>query len=158
MVKAPRPDVKVGAILVIAGSLLTILAVFLPWASSDDGGNGFDDFIFTDDGTLYIAESPGILPIVVAVIMLAFGITLLLAGRVLAVAILSIIGAVIALLIGFGMIGIASGLADDVSEADLGIGAILQPIAPLISLAGGIVATSKRRKMVPAQPTGHPYA
>lgn len=158
MVKAPRPDVKVGGILVIAGAVLTILAVFLPWASGGGNSvNGMDDFIFQSDGALYFAESPGTIPIVFAVIMLAFGITLLLAGRVLAVAILAIIGAVIALFIGLAMIGIATGLTDDVSAANLGVGAILQPIAPLLSLAGAIVATSKRRKMVPADPGQAPF-
>jgi hypothetical protein len=158
MVKAPRPNVKVGGILVVVGAVLTILGVFLPWASGGgEAVNGMDDFIFTSDGSLYFAESPGTIPIVFAVIMAAFGVTLILAGRVLAVAILSIVGAVIALFIGLAMIGIASGLADDVTDANLGIGAILQPIAPLVSLAGAIVATSKRRKMVPADPGTAPF-
>ncbi|WP_051071318.1 hypothetical protein [Ilumatobacter coccineus] len=158
MVKAPRPDVKIGAILVIVGSVLSIIGVFLPWASGGgESVNGMDDFIFMSDGSLYFAESPGTIPIVFAVIMLAFGVTLLLAGRVLAVAILAIIGAVIALFIGLAMIGIATGLTDDISSADLGIGAIIQPIAPLVSLAGAIVATSKRRKMVPAEGVQPPF-
>lgn len=155
MVKGPRPKVLVGGILVAAGAVLTILGVFLPWASGGgESVNGLDDFIFTSDGELYLAESPGTIPLVFAVIMLAFGITLVWAGRVLAVAIIAIVGAVIAELIGLGMISIASGLVDDVSEADLGVGAILQPIAPLLSLAGAITATAKRRRMVPAHSVG----
>ena len=151
MVKGPRPDVKLGGILVAVGALITILGVFLPWASGNGASvNGMDDFIFTSDGELYFAESPGTVPIVFAVIMLALGVTLIFAGRVLAVAIIAIVGSVIAFFIGLAMIGIASGLTDDVTEASLGIGSILQPIAPLVSLAGAIVATSKRRKMVPA--------
>ena len=158
MVKAPRPDVKIGAILIIAGSLLSILGVFLPWASGNgENVNGFDDFIFSQEDGLYYAESPGTVAVTVAVVMLALGATLFFAGRVLAVAIIAIVGAVIAVFIGLAMVGIAAGLTDDVASADLAIGAIMQPVAPLLSLAGAIAATAKRRRMVPAGPSTAPF-
>lgn len=158
MVKAPRPDVKIGAILIIVGSLLSILGVFLPWATGNgEAVNGFDDFVFSQEDGLYFAESPGTVAIVFAVVMAGLGVTLFFAGRVLAVAIIAIVGAVIAVFVGLAMIGIAAGLSEDVAGADLGIGAIMQPITPLLSLAGAIVATSKRRRMVPANPPPAPY-
>ena len=73
------------------------------------------------------------------------GTALFFAGRVLAVAIIGIVFAVIALFIGLAMVSIASDTAD-FGDGSIGFGAILQPIAPLVTLAGSIVATAKRRK------------
>ena len=152
MVKAPRPDVKVGAIMILAGSIISIIGVFLPWASANGASaNGMDDYFWIDDFTLYDVSAPGTVPIVMAVIMAGFGITLLLAGRVLAVAILAIIGAVIAAIVGVVMWGLMLAFSE-AQGPSVGIGAIVQPIAPLLSLAGAIVATAKRRKMVMAEP------
>lgn len=158
MVKAPRPDVKIGAILVIVGSVLSILGVFLPWASGGgESVNGMDYYEWFDDSfTYYKMDAPAGAVIVFAVLMIAFGITLAVAGRVLAIAILAIIGAVIAGIVGLVMFGLMASFTDSVG-GDIGIGAIIQPIAPLASLAGAIVATSKRRKMVPAESVQPPF-
>lgn len=140
----PRPDVKLGAILTLVGSIVTIIAVFLPWVSGGgDTLNGFDTYVSADDFTLY--EDPGTAVIFFAVITAGFGIALYFAGRVLAVAILAIIGAAISLFVGIFIVSIASDTAD-LSDSSLGFGAVLVPIAPLITLAGAIIATSKRRK------------
>ena len=157
MVKGPRPDVKLGGILIVVGALLSIISVFLPWATGGGASaNGMDDFIFLSDGDLYFAESPGTVPIFFGVVMLGLGIALILAGRVLAVAIIAIVGAVISEFVGLAMVGIASSFTEDVSGTSVGIGAIIQPIAPLVGLAGAIVATAKRRRMVPASAAGTP--
>jgi hypothetical protein len=141
--KPPRPDVRLGAILTIVGSVISIIGVFLPWLS--DGGesqNGTGIFLGSDF-TIY--ENPGAAVILFAVVTAGLGIALFFAGRVLAVAIIAIVVASIALLIGIGMLGIANDTAD-FGGGSLGFGAILQPIAPLITLAGAIIATSKRRR------------
>ncbi len=141
--KPPRPDVKLGAILTIVGSVISIIGVFLPWLS--DGGESQDGtgIFLGSDFTIY--DNPGSAVIFFAVVTAGLGIALFFAGRVLAVAIIAIVMAAIALLIGIGMIGIANDTAD-FGGGSLGFGAILQPIAPLITLAGAIVATSKRRR------------
>ena len=141
--KPPRPDVQLGAILTVVGSIISIIGVFLPWLS--DGGdnqNGTGVFLGSDF-TIY--DNPGAAVIFFAVVTGGLGIALFFAGRVLAVAIIAIVTAAIALLIGIGMLGIANDTAD-FSGGSLGFGAILQPIAPLITLAGAIIATSKRRR------------
>ena len=134
---------KLGAILTIVGAVITILSVFLPWVTSS-GTTQTGTGVFIDaDFTLY--ENPGAAVIFFALIPLGLGIALYFAGRVLAVAIIAIVAASICFFIGIGMMSIASDSAD-LSDGSLGFGAILQPIAPLISLAGAIVATSKRRR------------
>lgn len=125
----------------MAGAVLIIIGVFLPWL--DNGGetrNGTDVFITSD---LTVVESPGTLMIIIAVIVGGLGIALFFAGRVLAVAIVAIVMSAIAVLMGLAMIGIMNDVA---FGGDTGIGAILQPIAPLASLAGSIVVTAKRRR------------
>ncbi len=141
--KPPRPNVQLGAILTIVGSLISIIAVFLPWVSGGGESQNGTGVFLGSDFTLY--DNPGAGVIVFAVITGGLGIALYFAGRVLAVAILAIVFAVIALFIGIGMVSIASDTAD-FGDGSLGFGAIVQPIAPLITLAGAIVATSKRRK------------
>jgi hypothetical protein len=135
--------VKLGAILTLVGSLISIVGVFLPWVSEGgDSQNGTGVFL-SSDFTIY--ENPGAAVIFFAVVTGGLAIALFFAGRVLAVAIIAIVMAAIALLIGIGMIGIASDTAD-FGDGSVGFGVILQPIAPLITLAGAIVATSKRRR------------
>lgn len=168
MVKGPRPEVKIAGVLTIVGALVAVLGVFLPWVNGgsdilndSSSVNGLGYLISQESAEAY--EAIGVLPLVAGAIALGLGITLFIAGRVLAVAIITIVVGAITVLIGIGVIGLAVETVDfrnDVSfdgdEAGLGIGAILQPIGPLLVLAGGIVATSKRRKMVPAQPAPPP--
>ena len=141
--KPPRPDVKVGALLTIAGSLISIIGVFLPWLSVDgESQNGTGVFI-SSDFTIY--DNPGAGVIVFAVVTAGLGIALFFAGRVLAVAIIAIVVAVLAVFVGIGVVAIAADTAD-FGDGSLGIGAILQPIAALVTLAGSITATAKRRR------------
>lgn len=141
--KPPRPDVQLGAILVIVGSLISIIAVFLPWVSGGGESQNGTGVFLGSDFTLY--DNPGAGVIVFAVITGGLGIALFFAGRVLAVAIIAIVAAAIAFFVGIGMVSIASDTAD-FGDGSLAFGAVLQPIAPLITLAGAIVATSKRRR------------
>ncbi len=150
--KPPRPDVKLGAILTLVGSLITIIGVFLPWTSADGTSyNGLATFI---DDSFTAFETPGAVSIFLGVVTIGFGIALFFAGRVLAVAILAIVFAAFTLLWGLAVIGIttdAVAVGDSLFDADeasgdAGFGAILQPISALITLAGAIVCTSKRRR------------
>ena len=141
--KPPRPDVKLGAILTIVGSIISIIGVFLPWLSEGGESQNGTGIFLGSDFTIY--DNPGAAVICFGVVTGGLGIALYFAGRVLAVAIIAIVMAAIALLIGIGMVGIANDTAD-FGGGSLGFGAILQPIAPLITLAGAITATSKRRR------------
>ncbi|MGI9646222.1 MAG: hypothetical protein ACR2O6_13030, partial [Ilumatobacteraceae bacterium] len=139
--KPPRPDAKVGAGLIIAGAVIMIIGVFLPWFDAGgESANGTDNFITSD---LTLIEGPGYLMIGIAVIVGGLGLALFFAGRVLAVAIIAIVMAAIAEFMGLAMVGLMSDL---IIDGDLGIGVILQAIAPLASLAGAIVVTAKRRR------------
>ena len=51
------------------------------------------------------------------------------------------------------MIGFAAGHTD-LNGGDVAVGAVLQAVVPLLSLAGAIVATATRRKPMPATPAG----
>lgn len=141
--KPPRPDVKLGAILIMVGSLISIVGVFLPWISGGGESQNGTGVFLDSDFTLY--DNPGAGVIVFAVVSAGLGIALFFAGRVLAVAIIAIVVAVIALLVGTAMASIASDTAN-FGDASVGFGAILQPIAPLVTLAGAIIATAKRRR------------
>jgi hypothetical protein len=141
--KPPRPEVRLAAILAMVGSLISIIAVYLPWVSGGEESQNGTGVFLTSDFT--IIDNPGILVIILAVITAGLGIALFFAGRVLAVAIITIVVAVIAVLTGIGMVATASGTSD-LTGGSVGFGAILQPIAPLITLAGGIIATAKRRR------------
>jgi hypothetical protein len=146
--KPPRPRVVVGAVLVLVGAALSLVGVFLPWLSTGGvTGNGLDDYFFEDaDLELQIVESPGTAVIFGAVVVLGLGLTLLLAGRVLAVAIVAIVAAVIGVVMGLAMVGIVDDTREWLGEGTLGIGVILQPIGPLVVLGGAIAATAKRRR------------
>jgi hypothetical protein len=127
----------------MVGSLISIIGMFLPWISSG-GDSQTGTGIFLDSGfTIY--EDPGAGVIVFAVITRGLGVALFFAGRILAVAISAIVVAVIAIFVGIAMVSIAADTAN-FGDGSVGFGAILQPIAPLVTLAGSIVATAKRRK------------
>jgi hypothetical protein len=134
----------------MAGALVAGVAVFLPWLSG--GGetfDGTDTFVtgrsFAD---LEIVEAPGYAMLFFAAALIGLGIALYVAGRVLAVAILAIVGSAFALLMGIGMIAVVDESRDLIGTGTVsfGIGVILQPIGPTLSLAGSIWATSKRRR------------
>lgn len=141
--KPPRPEVQLGALLTIAGSIISIVGVFLPWLTEGGESQNGTGVFLGSDFTIY--DNPGAAVIFFAVVTGGLGLALFFAGRVLAVAIVAIVMATIALLIGIGMLGIAGDTAD-FGGGSLGFGAILQPIAPLVTLAGAIFATSKRRR------------
>lgn len=141
--RPPRPDVKIGALLVIVGSLITAIGVFLPWVSiAGENLNGMSSFRGND---FVFYDGSGIVAIGLAIITAGLGIALFFAGRVLAVAIIAIVMASFAALVGLGMVAIAADGAD-FGGGSIGFGAILQPIAPLLTLAGSIAATAKRRR------------
>ncbi len=143
---------KLGAILTIAGSLIAMIGVFLPWATG--GGNSYNGLATFIDDEFTSFETPGAVSIFLGLVTIGFGIALFFAGRVLAVAILAIVFASFTLLWGLAVIGItadAVAVGDslfnaDEASGDPGFGAILQPISALITLAGAIVCTSKRRR------------
>jgi len=153
--KPPRPKATVGGALLLVAAAVVLLGCFLPWVSV--GGtsiNGFDDgFVF--DNEMY--DAPGALAAFGVVLLLAFGITLLAAGRVLAIAIISVVASGLGLLVAFFYVAMCVDMADSLSlvGADVGIGVILQPIGALLAIAGSIVALVQRK---PRQPTFQGYS
>jgi hypothetical protein len=135
---------------VVAGALVAGIGVYLPWMSG--GGetfNGTDTFVtgrsFAD---LELIEAPGDAMLFFAAVLVGLGIALYFAGRVLAVAILAIVGAAITVLLGIGMVTIVNDSRDFIGADTVGydIGVVLQPIGPAVSLAGSIWATATRRR------------
>lgn len=140
--RGPRPKVTVGAALLIVGSALALVGAFLPWLSgAGETLNGFDTYLTSD---LQELEAPGVVVIIGGLIGLGFGIALLAAGRVLAVAILGIIFAAFGIIIGLALWAI---VADSLEGqfASVGVGLVLQPVGPAIALIGAIIATATRR-------------
>jgi hypothetical protein len=126
----------------VAGGALAFLGVFLPWVNlRGDSLSGLDDLL-TSEGTLL--EAPGLAALVGGAIAVSLGVTLLAAGRVLAVAIVAIVLSAIGMLVGLGFVVIAADVASWTSGS-VGIGVIMQPIGPALALVGSIVATAKRR-------------
>lgn len=160
-VRAPRPRVKVAGWLMTVGALVVVVAAFLPWASG--GGetySGLDTWYQVNEATgrsgseLYRMETPGVMYIIGGVILAGFGIAILAAGRVLAVAILGIVFAAIGTLIAIGMtalvgqgVSIGGGGGSGVAaEHSLGMGPPIGIVGALAVLAGSIVATATRRR------------
>ena len=139
-----RPQVRVGASLLIVGALVHGLAVFLPWFKYEgDTFTGRDNFL-TKDGK--ILESPGSLWLFFGAVLLGLGIALYAAGRNLAVAIIAVVFASIALLVSFVGVGAASDMKDLANGGSVGFGAIFGILAALVALAGSITALAKRRR------------
>src|SRR4051812_7582590 len=83
--RGPRPEAKVGAVLLMAGGALQILGALLPWY--EGGGvtaNGFDEFA-TREGNLL--QSPGRVWVVVGLVLFALGLVTYIRRRILGVAI-----------------------------------------------------------------------
>lgn len=149
--KPPRPNVRVGALLMIIGAVVTAICTALPWLKVDGAnGNGFDDYFSNRDGELKILQGPGKIWIFFAVVVVGLGIALYLAGRVLAVAIIGIVFAAIGAFFVLGSITIASDNKDLASaagnDASLQFGLYLGIVGMLVALAGAITATAKRRR------------
>lgn len=149
--KPPRPQVRVGALLMIIGAVGTIICSFLPWMKAEGKTlNGSDDYFTVQDGTLKILQDPGARWIAFSVVVLGLGIALYLAGRVLAVAIIGIVVSAVAAILVIGSLGIVSDykdlLAKDGTDASLQFGVYLGVVMMLMSLGGAIAATSKRRR------------
>lgn len=148
--RGPRPKVTVGGVLLIVGSALALIGAFLPWLTgSGTSLNGFDTYIVSFDSEPL--ESPGIISVFGGLIGLGFGIALVAAGRVLAVAILGIVFAALGIIVGLALWAI---VADSFQGqfASVGIGLILQPIGPVLALVGSIIATATRRPSASAGP------
>jgi len=142
--KPPRPDVRPAAMLIIAGAIISAIAVFLPWLTAEGETETGTGVFLTKDFELY--DSPGSGVLFFAAVLLGLGIALFFAGRVLAVAIIAIVVASIALIVGMGMIAIVNDTKDLIGVGSLGVGVILVTPAAGLSLAGSIWATSKRRR------------
>jgi hypothetical protein len=128
----------------IGGAVVIAIGCFLPWLTIDgDSFNGFasgenDD---TSDGYLFT---------VLGVALLAFGITTLLARRLLPIAILAtvfggfvVLGTIVDLSDASDIIDVAGAFGAD---ASLGAGLPIILVGALASLAGGIVALATRRQ------------
>jgi hypothetical protein len=142
--KPPRPDVRPAAVLIIAGAIISAIAVFLPWLTAEGETETGTGVFLTKDFELY--DSPGSGVLFFAAVLLGLGIALFFAGRVLAVAIIAIVVSSIALIVGMGMIAIVNDTKDLLGVGSLGVGVILVTPAAGLSLAGSIWATSKRRR------------
>lgn len=130
----------------IVGAVLALIGTVLPWASEGSVSlNGFDEFFWIRDFSLFELNSPAIVAVIGAVIMLGLGIATAAAGRVLAVTIIGIISAVLGVLGGLVLFALMADFTDS-AGGSIGIGVILQPIAPIISGVGAIWATAKRRR------------
>lgn len=142
--KPPRPVVRVAVILLLVGAALMVAGTILPWLSGNGGSiNGFDQFL--DD-----EETTGGIHVFVAVVLGAFGVTLLLARRVLSVAILAVVVAALDLLVALGDLSDISDFRSDVNHGgahvSFGIGLPMLILGLLVSLGGGIVALSRPRR------------
>lgn len=150
-VKPPRPRVLTGSVLLLVGSVLLVAGSFMNWVKVDGSTlsgfglelsfNGFGTDGDTKDGPVFVFF---------AVVLAAFGLTMLIARKVLAVAILSVV---------FGLLAVAAAAADlaDVSDyidtlKGLGITGKVGPGLPvvlvgaLVATAGGIATVAARRK------------
>ena len=145
-VKPPRPQVKVGSILLIVGAAGLVLGCLLTWVSIEGQSfNGFSSESISIDG----GENGGPALSFFAVVIGGFGIAQLAARRVLAVAILAVVFASFAL---FGVLAEMGNVSDAIeltelfgAEASWGPGVPVMGLSALVGLAGAIATLAKRR-------------
>jgi hypothetical protein len=130
--------------MIVVGAVISAIAVFLPWLSAEGETESGTGVFLTKDFELY--DSPGSGVLFFAAVVFGLGVALFFAGRVLAVAIISIVMASISLFVAFGMIAIVNDTKDLLGTGSIGLGVILLTPAAGLSLAGSIWATSKRRR------------
>jgi len=141
--KTLRPTVTVGAALLVAGGALLILGSFLDWFSLE--GESFTGFSGegseTKDGPVFVF---------LGVLAIGFGVAMLAAKRMLAVAISGVVFSTLAVLAAFVDLGTVSNLGDrlDLSGAEFahGPGLWVVLLGGLLALAGSITALAKRRR------------
>jgi len=122
----------------IAGAGIVAIGCFLPWLEiGNESLTGFDEG--PDDSAL----GPGL--IFLALVVLGMGITTLAARRILAVAIIGIVAAAFCLAAAAAQWADYSDFADFVG-GDIGAGLAVVVLGSLVSLAGAIVTTAKRRR------------
>ena len=141
--KPPRPTVTVGAALLVAGGALLILGSFLNWFSLE--GERFTGFSGegseTKDGPVFVFFG---------VLAIGFGVAMLAAKRMLAVAILGVVFSTLAVLAAFVDLADVSDAKDIAKEFDItftqGPGLWVVLLGGLVALAGSITALAKRRR------------
>jgi hypothetical protein len=142
-VKPPRPAVPVGSILLIIGGALMIGGSFMEWFSI--AGTKYTGFSGEDGDT-----KDGPVFVFLGVLAAGFGLTQLLARKVLAVAILAIVFAVFALFAALADIGDVADAMDLAKlysiEASRGPGLWLILVGAAVALGGSIATTAKRRR------------
>jgi len=118
--KPPRPQVKIAAIIAIVGGALLAIGAALPWLKVGSTSlNGFDTFIVQNDDELpEKVSSLGGFWVFFGLAAAGLGVAMLLAGRMLAVAIVGIVVAALALV--FVAVGwSAASDTKDVAESPL---------------------------------------
>lgn len=152
-VKPQRPPVVVGSVLLILGGALMVVGSFLNWLSVDAptltsfgvdlSFNGFGGEGETKDGPVFVF---------LAVVLVAFGVTMLAAKKVLAVAILSVVVASLALLAAYVDVKDVRDSIDELKTLDNAITATMGPglwvvlAGAVVGLVGGIATLAVRRK------------
>jgi hypothetical protein len=144
--KPPRPAARTGAGLLMAGGVIHMLAVFMPWYQGKGVPTlkGMDSF-FTVDGTGYI-DAPGKVWLVIGALLFGLGLATFIAGRILAVAILAVIVSIAGL---FGAIlgyGVVKNERDAQHVGDVAFGVNVGTLAIFAALAGSIQVLAKRRR------------
>lgn len=154
--KPPRPAITAACLVIVAGAVLAVIGCLLKWFELRGGGesisaNGFDIQDF-NDGTFDSLKfpAPGEAIVVFAVIAAAFGVAMLLAKRILGLAITCIVCGAFLVLFAAGDLGNASDVKSlvDLGDAEFsyGPGMYVVLVGGIATLVGGIMATAKRRR------------
>jgi hypothetical protein len=129
-----RPAVALGGWLLVAGGIVLAVGAFLPWFTV--GGRDFTGFTRTNrepDGPLFLA---------LAIALTGLGIALLVARRVVALAV--VLGS-LALLAALVDLSDVQDLAD-LGLAEAGPGLPVAAAGSAVALAGGVLVLAKRRR------------
>lgn len=148
-----------------------MLGTFLPWVTSRGQSlNGMDNYycasgecIATDEtfdaeylrsGAIEI-EAPGRAAFVGAAILAAFGLVLVLAGRVVAIAVLALVSSSLGLLVSLGLYAVSDRVTDTWRfDATLGSGPLVVILSAAAGMVGSIVALAQRTPRHAPVPTG----
>lgn len=140
---APRP--VLWSALILVSAILAVASAYVPWIT-DPTMTGMAEFTFDDGTTVAQVPAPGSLTVMGGILIAGIGIALFAAGRMMALAIIGIVLSGLGVLAGLGLVVIIAQNQDAIAGSQMGIGALAQPVIPMIALAGSIGALVRRRR------------
>jgi len=144
--RGPRPEAKVGAVMLMVAGALQILGALLPWyQGAGVTANGFDEFP-TPEGN--VLQSPGRVWVAIGLVLFGLGLVTYIRRRIVAVGVTALVVATIGLFTSLLGVGAARNMRDLTYGGQGGpaTGAFVGIISIVVAIAGAVQVLSRRRR------------